>query len=268
MSNKSKQQQKNANPNRKQVVARNKRKAQEATDKGEKQVDPAQAAAKKKERRKKIVRDVFVGVACALLILAFGLSSIIQFCGASSQSTSSSASTSAASASASSADYDAMFEQTISTSVGALTDSSESSAYKDIADMYMYWATNVSQGTFTSSTSVTTLIGEANSYYKKCIDSNATKNDLSTDDANAVTVNYALTVYDMGDTSTAITQLEEFTATTTDYPEAWAYLGSFYEQSGESDKAKTAYEQALGVADSASDSTLIESVQSSLDALG
>jgi|GEM_PF-4188443 len=269
MSNKSKAQQKSKqNPNKKQVAARNKRVAAEAAARGEAGVTPELSAEKKREKHKKLVRDIAVGIACGLLILAFGLSSLIQFCGANNKSTTT-ASASASTSASESIDYDGTFQTTVDKeSTAAASAATDSSKYTEVAAQYMAWLEYIQDGTITSAKSTSELATQARDFYKKALDNNATQNDLSTDDYDKASVSYALATYYAGSTDDAISLLETFNQTTTNYPESWEYLGLLYEQKSDTAKAKECLQTALDLANSAQNTDLATQIQSEIDELG
>lgn len=68
---------------------------------------------------------------------------------------------------------------------------------------------------------------------------------LEIEDSNAARVDRALCLYYQGDTTAAISGLEEITVASPDYALAWANLGMLYEVEGSTDEAIAAYEQAV-----------------------
>ncbi len=62
---------------------------------------------------------------------------------------------------------------------------------------------------------------------------------------NTVTLRRALCQYDMGDTEQAVQEVEDLLSDQPDYAMGWYELGTLYEQEGDSDKARDAYNRAV-----------------------
>lgn len=99
------------------------------------------------------------------------------------------------------------------------------------------WGANVrSQATTDDETShANELFERAMGYYDQY---------LAIEDSPAARVDRALCQYYEGDTSAAVTALEELTQSSPDYAPAWLNLGMLYETQGNTDAATSAYEQA------------------------
>lgn len=71
--------------------------------------------------------------------------------------------------------------------------------------------------------------------------------DASSDDVNGARVSRAMCLYYQGETSDAISALEELTQSSDDfsYAPAWADLGLLYESTGSTDEAIAAYQRAI-----------------------
>lgn len=102
---------------------------------------------------------------------------------------------------------------------------------------YMTWGVYVRYyGTTDANTShANELLKNAIKYYDEYLD---------VKDSNAVRVDRALCSYYQEDANTALTELEELTASAPDYGPAWANLGMLYEATGDTDAAKEAYAKA------------------------
>jgi tetratricopeptide (TPR) repeat protein len=102
---------------------------------------------------------------------------------------------------------------------------------------YMQWGYQVvySGTTDADTTHGNDLLDKAISYFDQY---------LALNDSNSVKVDSALCLLYKGDTSGAISALQQITTDSPDYGPAWANLGLAYEISGDSTSALSAYEQA------------------------
>ncbi len=262
----------NARNSKSQVASGGKRKNDGRDHQKTKAAASQQVSAKKKADSKKIIMRVLAIVASLLLIFAFAfpsLATLITTTGGSSTNTSSSttSSSSSSSSTATTMDYDSMLQSTVNNELAAISASpNDSSAYEQLANQYFDWASYVEDGTIESQYTVAELFAKAQEYYKKCLDNNAIYHDLT--DYNAVTVDYAITLFYLGDTEGAIATLEAFNLVTGDFPYSWANLGLFYQNEGNTDRARECYQKALSTANSDTDSDLITQVQELLNNLG
>ncbi len=110
----------------------------------------------------------------------------------------------------------------------------------NLANNYLTWGDSAQNYASTDEETehVKELLNKAMGYYDSY---------LALDDASAAHVNRALCQYYLGDTSGAISALEEFCEGTSDYAPAWSNLGMMYEETGDTEKAKDAYNKALEV---------------------
>ena len=102
---------------------------------------------------------------------------------------------------------------------------------------YMQWGYQVvySGTTDADTTHGNDLLDKAISYFDQY---------LALNDSNSVKVDSALCLLYKGDTSGAISALQQITTDSPDYGPAWANLGLAYEISGDSTSALSAYQQA------------------------
>ena len=103
---------------------------------------------------------------------------------------------------------------------------------------YASWGMYVSAlaSTDDETTHASELFDQAIAYYDAYIE---------LEDSNAARVDRAMCLYYQGDTSAAISALEEITEASPDYALAWANLGMLYEEEGSTDAAIAAYELAV-----------------------
>lgn len=103
---------------------------------------------------------------------------------------------------------------------------------------YMSWGVQVSYfGSTDANTShANELLEKAIGYFDQYLELN---------DASAVRVDRALCQFYEGETGDAQTALEQLTQDDPDYGPAWANLGMVYQARGDSDSARSAYEQAI-----------------------
>lgn len=110
-------------------------------------------------------------------------------------------------------------------------------ALLNVAQDYMSWGYQaVSQSSSDEETSYANgLLDKAIGYYDRY---------LALNDSNSAKVDRALCQYYEGDTTDALAALEQITTDSPDFAPAWANLGMLYERSGDTDKAKDAYQKA------------------------
>ena len=108
----------------------------------------------------------------------------------------------------------------------------------NLGETYMNWG-------YSAVTNSTT--DEETAYSKGLIEKaeDAFNRYLKIRESDAVKVNLAQCQNYKGDTKGAIKSLVSITKESPDYPLAWVYLGMFYEQSGDNEKATEAYHKAI-----------------------
>lgn len=118
-------------------------------------------------------------------------------------------------------------------------DTSNPSALLNLANGYFDWGAAAMEYSESDDDAehVTDLFTQAIAYYDQYLEANP--------DSKSVEVDRAICVFYSGDTEGAIADLEQFTAEDDSFGPAWANLGMFYENAGETDKAKAAYEKAV-----------------------
>jgi tetratricopeptide (TPR) repeat protein len=176
---------------------------------------------KKRERqaRTKKIAAIFFSV---LLILAFAVPSVSVLMGFNSSS---------------SADDEYQAEvDNIQTLIDA--DSSEPTNYLNMADTYYNWATDVLDGNIDSSHSSDELFQEALSNYSTYLQ---TENDTD------AVINMAFCYYYLGDLDSAQGALVAQTEKDPNNAVLWAKLGQVYQNNGDTENAKTAYNKAISL---------------------
>lgn len=227
----------------KQAVAAKKKKnvAEAAARKGS-------SPAKDKATNRKHLMEVAAVVFAVIMALSMMLPSLS---GCTSKSSSSSATTDAATDAATDATssttaadtstvsgVDSEYADTVAALENKLQgDPSNLATLINVANDYLQWG-----GSVTNVASTDDDKAHAADLYKKAMD--YYDRYLALNDSKAARVNRALAQYYSGDTSGAISALEQFTAANTDYARGWAYLGMFYESQSQTDKAKDAFTKA------------------------
>ncbi len=111
--------------------------------------------------------------------------------------------------------------------------------YEQLGNDYFDWANALSS----YHSDDTKAASDAAVYWSKALSAYDTY--LASNQKDAVSVDRAIATYETGDSAGAISQLETFTSTVTDYPQAWYYLGYLYELKGDTANAKAAYQKVL-----------------------
>ena len=117
---------------------------------------------------------------------------------------------------------------------------------KDLATLlnlgndYMSWASEASSYAVDeeSSNHVNKLFQKAIGYYDQYLELN---------DSQVVKTSRAMCFFSLGDTDTAMSELQTLTQNSPDYGPAWAYIGLINESKGDTDAAKEAYNKAIEV---------------------
>lgn len=110
-------------------------------------------------------------------------------------------------------------------------------ALLNLAQNYMNWGYQArSQSNTDEETTYSKgLLDQAISYFDRY---------LALNDSNSAKVDRALCQYYEGDTDAALTALQQITTDSPDFAPGWANLGLLYENAGETDQAKDAYQKA------------------------
>lgn len=83
-------------------------------------------------------------------------------------------------------------------------------------------------------------------YYDRYLEIASDGSDAADQESiNTVSLKKALCQYDMGDTEQAVKAVEDLVADQPDYAMGWYELGTLYEQEGDSEKAREAYNKAV-----------------------
>lgn len=111
-------------------------------------------------------------------------------------------------------------------------------ALLNLAQNYMNWGYQAAAQSDTDeeTTYADGLLDQAIGYYDRY---------LALNDSNSAKVDRALCQYYKGDTDAAVSALQQITTDSPDFAPAWANLGMLYEYSGDTDKAKEAYQHAV-----------------------
>lgn len=117
---------------------------------------------------------------------------------------------------------------------------------KDLATLlnlgndYMSWASEASSyaADEEASNHVNELFQKAIGYFDQYLELN---------DSQVVKTSRAMCFFSMGDTDTAMSELQTLTENSPDYGPAWAYIGLIHESQGDTDAAKEAYNKAIEV---------------------
>lgn len=117
---------------------------------------------------------------------------------------------------------------------------------KDLATLlnlgndYMSWASEASSYAVDEDASnhVNELFQKAIGYYDQYLELN---------DSQVVKTSRAMCFFSLGDTDTAMSELQTLTESSPDYGPAWAYIGLINESKGDTDAAKEAYNKAIEV---------------------
>lgn len=117
------------------------------------------------------------------------------------------------------------------------SDPNNLAALLNLAQNYMNWGYSAAAQSDTDeeTTYANGLLDQAIGYYDRY---------LALNDSNSAKVDRALCQYYKGDTDAALSALEQITTDSPDFAPAWANLGMLYERSGDTDKAKDAYQKA------------------------
>lgn len=190
---------------------------------------------------------ILICVFAALMAFSLMLPSLSAIFGSSSSSTSSST---ADSADTSTDDSDSSEEKSqveqADDKYSALTSTLEEKYASDSTNLatllnlgkdYMTWGAYVRYygSTDDDTTHANELLDKAVKYYDEY---------LAQRESSAVRVDKALCAYYQDDTTSALSQLKDLTASASDYGPAWANLGLLYEATGDEDSAKAAYAKA------------------------
>lgn len=146
-------------------------------------------------------------------------------------------------------DYiDSQFEGTVADLENTVSQNPEDSAsLLQLANDYYSWGTYVSAlATTDDETSHgLDLFSKAVDAYDRYLA--LAGDDTSSDDVNGSRVSRAMCLYYQGETSDALSALEELTQSSEDfsYAPAWADLGLLYEREGSTDEAIAAYQRAI-----------------------
>ena len=218
---------------------------------------PTLTKAEDKKRRQKRIVEIGAIVFAVIMALTMMLPSLSAIFSNSSSSSSSSSSTTDASTDASTdsstdsstttstsdmASVDSKYSSTVSTLESKLDgDPNNLAALINVANDYLSWGYSAMsyESTDDDKAHVADLFTKAMGYYDRY---------LALNDAKSAHTNRALAQFYSGDTTGAISYLESYVQTTTDYAAAWADLGMMYESSSETDKAKDAYTRAISAA--------------------
>lgn len=117
------------------------------------------------------------------------------------------------------------------------SDSTNLATLLNLGKDYMTWGAYVRYygSTDDDTTHANELLDKAVKYYDEY---------LAQRESSAVRVDKALCAYYQDDTTSALSQLKDLTASASDYGPAWANLGLLYEATGDDDSAKAAYAKA------------------------
>jgi tetratricopeptide (TPR) repeat protein len=152
---------------------------------------------------------------------------------------------------------EAMYAQTIKKYEDAiLVDPNNYNNYELLGNMAMDWGINVQEGLMSPAPyTQKELFEKAIAAYTK---------RLALQPSPDVTVDRAIATFYNGDTVAAIALLEPYVVENAYFAPAWAWLGRFYEDNKQNDKARTAYEKALTCNPAANVKTMVEAHLASL----
>lgn len=116
-----------------------------------------------------------------------------------------------------------------------------------LANNYMDCATEMNSADDAASNedAVAAMYQKAVDQYDEYLAAAASDENVLTSSVSSATVDRAICLFYAGDQDQAVADLEEFLDATPDYAMGWYNLGAFYEQLGETDKAKDAYNAAI-----------------------
>jgi tetratricopeptide (TPR) repeat protein len=186
-------------------------------------------------------------VVCVILALAMTIPSLSALLGSSSSSNTSSNTTSSSNttldipSSSSTVDETNTYYSVLVDALQKEVDKGSTSVglYEQLGNDYFDWANALTS----YHSDDTKAMSDAAIYWSKAISAYDTY--LASNSKDAVSVDRAIATYQTGDEAGAISLLETFTATVTDYPQAWYYLGYLYQEKGDTANAKAAYQKVL-----------------------